>query len=514
MTETQDPDDPERALLDVRRRFVATFDERIRAIERLTDDLVEPKGEAAPHALRTAAHQLAGLAGTVGFPSVSARASALEQLAIEVSAAPIDRPAWRTATDALRDAFRLDEAAALPREGGPVPAGPGRIMVVEDDPEQRTLMLAWLTEAGYRPIGVASAEDALATATERPPDAIILDVQLPGVDGYALCRAIKASALSYVPVMFVTTRAAAADRALAKALGADDYLEKPVDAQRLTLRLAVMLDRRKTAPASVPAGEARSGALLSFEAFLPAARDILERSAVSMALIRMPDGADVQPILSRLRAQDLAARYRGTYLLLLLPNRSAGQVVAQLRHTLDAVQGADGTLPCAGVVGTGGAGQLDLESLLAEADEALARTRQAGSLAGTRTDVTKGSAPRSRGRIVVAEDDPEVTRLVDAQLRAAGYETTLCRDGRSAVDAVIRERPNLLILDLMMPDMTGLDVLEELGRQRQTKPRVLVLSASGRADDVRRAVGLGADDYVVKPFRPIEIAVRVRRLLS
>jgi DNA-binding response OmpR family regulator len=507
-----DPDDPESALRELRRRFIDTFDERLRSLDLLVDGVVVQGAGGPLETLRKQAHQLAGLAGTIGFPSVSDRASELEQLTLATAPMQIQRATWQEAIGNLQTAFRDDEAGAAPVWAVAEAARPHRILLIEDDESQRTVVTSWLTAAGYQPVAVESAEDGLAAATDEPPDAILLDVDLPGVDGYAFCRAVKASSLASVPVMFVTARAGEESRSFGLALGADDYLEKPIDAEQLTLRLGVLLSRPEGR--SDPSGTGSVADLPGFETFLPAARDVLQKSAASLALIRAPAGADLRPVLEGLRPRDLAARYRGDYFVMLLPRRSSGQVAGWLRDVLKDVRGRDEALPCAGVAGTGAPGQMDLESLLTEADEALVQARQAGELAATRVEAGSPGAVRSQGRIVLAEDDVAIARILDTQLRAAGYETILCRDGREAFDAVVSRRPNLLVLDLSMPEMTGFEVLEEIRRKGEVKPRVLVLSASGRADDVRRAVGLGADDYVIKPFKPIEIAVRVRRLMS
>ena len=115
--------------------------------------------------------------------------------------------------------------------------------------------------------------------------------------------------------------------------------------------------------------------------------------------------------------------------------------------------------------------------------------------------------------MLIAEDDPDVVRSVDTQLRAAGYETTIAFDGRQAVALVRTVAPDVLVLDLMMPKMSGFDVLGAV-RSLPSRPHIVVLSAHGREEDVARALDLGADDYVVKPFSPQELRTRIGRLLK
>jgi DNA-binding response OmpR family regulator len=115
--------------------------------------------------------------------------------------------------------------------------------------------------------------------------------------------------------------------------------------------------------------------------------------------------------------------------------------------------------------------------------------------------------------VVIAEDDPDVTRIVDAQMRAAGYTAVIAFDGEQALAAVRTHAPDVLVLDLMMPKLTGFDVLAQLREGPAPRPRIVVLSARGREQDVMRAFELGADDYMTKPFNPQELLARIARLL-
>ena len=115
--------------------------------------------------------------------------------------------------------------------------------------------------------------------------------------------------------------------------------------------------------------------------------------------------------------------------------------------------------------------------------------------------------------VLLTDDDPEVTRITDAHVRAGGYRTQLAFDGEAALRAIREQRPDAIVLDLMLPKRTGFDVLAELRQMPAPRPSVLVLSARGREEDVTRAFALGADDYMIKPFSPQELIARLGRLL-
>jgi DNA-binding response OmpR family regulator len=118
----------------------------------------------------------------------------------------------------------------------------------------------------------------------------------------------------------------------------------------------------------------------------------------------------------------------------------------------------------------------------------------------------------ARGKAVLIDDDPDAARLITAHLRSAGFETVLAADGVRAVTAVETHRPDVVIIDMMMRGTTGFDVLTLL-RDMRDRPRVIVLSAQGREQDVTRAFALGANDYLTRPFSPQELLARLERLI-
>jgi DNA-binding response OmpR family regulator len=115
-------------------------------------------------------------------------------------------------------------------------------------------------------------------------------------------------------------------------------------------------------------------------------------------------------------------------------------------------------------------------------------------------------------RVLVAEDDPDLALGLKNNLEIDGYEVRVARDGDEALASALQWRPDLLILDLVMPQLDGMRVLRSL-RERDTKIAVLVLTARGEEADKVRGLKLGADDYVTKPFGLLELLARVESLL-
>lgn len=120
----------------------------------------------------------------------------------------------------------------------------------------------------------------------------------------------------------------------------------------------------------------------------------------------------------------------------------------------------------------------------------------------------------ARKKILVADDEPDVLNLLALNLQRAGFDVLKAEDGEQALRIAREEIPSLLVLDLMMPRLSGLEVAKLLKQSPQTA-RIPVVMLTAKADEVDRIVGLelGADDYVTKPFSPREIVLRVQSVL-
>ena len=118
-------------------------------------------------------------------------------------------------------------------------------------------------------------------------------------------------------------------------------------------------------------------------------------------------------------------------------------------------------------------------------------------------------------RILVAEDDQDILDLVVFKLTQAGYEVVGVADGSAALAAIEADPPRLAILDVMMPGLSGMDVLRTVRANEATKNLdVILLTARARDADVDTGFASGADDYVIKPFSPRELMHRVNAVLA
>jgi two-component system, OmpR family, response regulator ResD len=119
----------------------------------------------------------------------------------------------------------------------------------------------------------------------------------------------------------------------------------------------------------------------------------------------------------------------------------------------------------------------------------------------------------SHGSILVVDDEPTIAEVVARYLDRAGYETRTARDGPSAVAAALARRPDLIVLDIMLPGFDGLEVMRRTRESLEGGVPVILLTAKGEESDRVVGLRLGADDYVVKPFSPAELVARVDAVL-
>ena len=308
---------------------------------------------------------------------------------------------------------------------GPAPAAPPAgplLLIVEDNPANLLLAQAALQRGGFRTTAARSADDALAQLDTARPDAILMDLQLPGMDGLALTRRLKQDpATAVIPVIALTAHAMAEDRARAFAAGCAGFLTKPIDPLALPEQVAALLgapDRGDQptghAPAAAPAASA--------------------------------------PINEGERVLDWPTR------------------------------------------------------------ETPARTDR--SRVTTASTATPGSPGAPAARVLVIDDHAANVDLIRAQLAGAGYAVDTASGGEAGLAAALAIRPDVILLDAMMPGLDGFEVVRRLKAGEETRAiPVIMLTALHGPEDRLRGLDAGADDFLSKPADSAELLARVRALV-
>jgi DNA-binding response OmpR family regulator len=117
--------------------------------------------------------------------------------------------------------------------------------------------------------------------------------------------------------------------------------------------------------------------------------------------------------------------------------------------------------------------------------------------------------------ILIADDEPNIVISLEYMLQQSGYEVMVAHDGQEAIDAIARRVPDLLLLDIMMPRLSGYDVCQKIRESEAWRGiRIVMLSAKGREVEIAKGLALGADAYVTKPFSTRELLAQIHALLG
>ncbi len=117
--------------------------------------------------------------------------------------------------------------------------------------------------------------------------------------------------------------------------------------------------------------------------------------------------------------------------------------------------------------------------------------------------------------VLVVEDDPVILRLLEVNFELEGFEVVLAHDGAEGIEAAKSMQPDIIVSDIMMPRVSGIELVQALKADDATaKIPIILLSAKAQTNDLKSGMDAGADDYVTKPFEPLDLVDRVNALLS
>ena len=381
------------------------------------------------------------------------------------------------------------------------------ILIVDDNPVNLKLARISLESEGYDVRTATDGEEAMVILREFRPRLILMDIQLPGVDGLELTRRLKADpATSDIIVVAVTAYAMKGDREKALSAGCDGYITKPIDPIQLPVQIGDYLGRLGDAPvadvaganpspiASVPASTASphkvAGTILVVEDN-PTTRKMF-RVALASAGYEVLEAGDAGTAL------EMAARRPPDLIIqdLVLPDMDGLELVRRLRKQL-----GDTTVPifCA-------------SGFLSKLDEA--RSMKGGfSWVLVKpvdpillVDLVKAhlvATPMALGseqRILVVDDDPLQLKLAQAWLTSSGFDVLTAADGASALELARHEPPHAVLSDVLMPGMDGFALCLALRRDAETQSIPVVLASSSYMEEADRvlAAHVGASALVSK----------------
>lgn len=418
----------------------------------------------------------------------SADASAPEQLLTTLSSLP-----HQTTVEAA-------VAPSIPRR---------RALLAEDNPVNSRVAVRVLEKLGFEVDVVSSGWEAVQAVESQQYTVILMDCDAPATGGYHTVLEIRARELPErkTPVIALTSHTMQWDRKEREAVGIDGYIAKPIQIDAMARVLGRIAGARTEVPDSPllsidlhvlsmlgELAEGDGGKLREWiDLFLESGSELLDRmkqalgegdlGTVAMAAhsLRGSSGQMGAGRLCEISAAVEVLAKAGT-------DRGIAELLEEL--TLSFERARDD------------AGNLDLATLLKPPPPVAA------------SEPVRSPPEIGVRDVLLAEDDPLIARFLSSSLAAAGFPVTHTLDGESALEALKQKRFGCLVLDINMPKVDGFGVLSEIRLRPETRLLpVLVLSLRSQEHDVVRAFELGADDYVTKPFSPLEVISRVRRLM-
>lgn len=410
--------------------------------------------------------------------------------------------------------------------------GEGRVLVVEDDPEIRYLLSVVLAADEREIMAVEDGAAAQAMLATRTVDLVLLDLILPDLDGRTLLTRLREDPrTATIPVVVISARTDADIREDCYGLGADAYIEKPFDPDALEQEVALRLAKTR--------GRDHGGTTDPLTGLLNRAGLAAECTGATrpygMALVQLDGFAALseawgwgsaegvvrqvgEAIREAVADDAVVGRLGGAEFAVYTLDPREDNPTAVAERILEAVRaseliGPDGepVNPTASI----GVVEVDADTSLDEAvlraRQRLFRAREAGRNQVVDSDE---QAEPTTARVLVAEDDEISATILLHRLEKEGLDIVRYDNGRDAYEAALVDVPDLVILDIKMPGMDGFEVLERLRRTpAYHEVPIILLTSMGSEADVVRGFNLGADDYVLKPFSPVELSARVWRLL-
>jgi len=405
-----------------------------------------------------------------------------------------------------------------------------RLLVVEDDPEMCYLLVNLLAEFGSEVVTTEGGAEAAERLAQGDIDLVVLDLILPDMDGRTLLGQMRARPETAVtPVMVVTARSGYDVRQDCYALGADGFIEKPFEAEAFAEEVRGVLDRSaerdRTSLTDYLSGLLNRAGL----------QDAWDTGQSALALVQL-DGfrsfvdrrgwraseqvvREVAALVGAAAGKAARAAHLGGGEFVLVARgadpqalRQSAEAVLEAIRSLALVDDGGGTVDLGATVAViSPSKKTSLEETLETGRRRIFQTPEHGRDRIVTDDVQPSSVPR----VLVAEDDEISATLLLHRLQKEGLDVVRFDDGEEAYEAAQRDVPDLVILDVKMPGMDGFEVLERLrGSAAFSSVPIIMLTSMGREADVVRGFELGADDYILKPFSPVELAARVRRLLA
>jgi len=405
------------------------------------------------------------------------------------------------------------------------------ILVIEDNELNRKLVKALLQRGPYNVLEAIDAEGGIQLAQEHKPDLILMDIQLPGMDGLSATRIIKEDPeLKGTPVVALTSYAMDGDVEKAKKAGCDGYISKPINTRSF-------LDTIKNL---LPDGH-ETESLLRKDAGGMNRILVVDDDPLNVKLLaaKLPqDQYEVIKAYSGKEAIEKAAAESLDLILLdiMMPGMDGYEVTRSLKSdpmTSDIpiilVTSLDGTEDKVKGLEAGADDFINKPfntvELLSRV-QSLIRLKQYREQLAARVqskavfEMAMGNpkAPEEKTvvpSVLLVEDNPNDARLIQEYLKGSSFRVELAKNGEEALTRAEKNKIDLILLDILLPGIDGLEVCRRLKESERTRDvQILMVSCLADLENKIKSLHLGADDFLLKPVNPHELKARVKALLK
>jgi two-component system cell cycle response regulator len=406
------------------------------------------------------------------------------------------------------------------------------VLVIEDNAKNMKLVRLLLQMENFRVLEAVNAEKGIALARQDRPDLILMDIQLPGMDGLQATGLIKADPqLGAIPVVALTSSAMEGDKACALEAGCDGYITKPIDTESFIDIIRTYI--RPPSGDDAPRQKARHDNAVR----ILIVDDDPKNVKLMCGMLNREDyelwtAADGPSALERVQESPLDL----ILLDVMMPGMDGYEVTRRLKAGVETkaipiilITALDGPEDRARGLEAGAeefltkpVNPVEIEARI-QSMLKLKRYRdqlaiRACSEDQTCSDVAAVAPPRpadNQQRILIVEDDPKDLKLLQSHLNSSEYTTDFVRNGSDAIEAISRQHFDLILLDILLPGMDGFEICRRIKQMDDARDtQVVLITCLNDMENKIRGVELGADDYLIKPIEPRELQARVKVLLK
>lgn len=417
----------------------------------------------------------------------------------------------------------------------------GRVLVLDDEMLVLNIIESVLRNRGYDVRITNDASQALEILRAREADILILDLVMPGKSGIDFYRELKQEKI-VIPTIVLTASANKEDHVLALQEGIDDFLRKPFEADVLVANVEKLIKKENKHKNALLKDALTSAYTRNYFATRFAQekakfqRDGRVFSVVFIDIDHFKEINDtyghvfgdvvlksfVAEFKASFRPSDQISRYGGDEFILLLPETDvveAFKVVERIRQKFQRkafnqpVNSHQIYLTFSAGITEVSDSDKTLEEVLEEADRQLYRAKERGRACTSylQDAIDTGT---EKNRILICDDSSTVSRLINSRLSRLGLETQVAATGKEVLAIFPDFKPHLLILDIILPDLNGAEVLKEIRRMEQeNQVKVILISVKGLGEKAQVLKELGYDDFIKKPISLERLEQSVKRLI-